>query len=348
MNDNRIRAAARKALMTADPLYYAWLPEQQERFRATMDDVANDKVAAVLLRELLDISCTADNPGDIWSDLPLSQLEHINWAKLLATGIGEDMIWLNESMAENVSLLDFDTLHDYDLNDYHFQEAANSKEITDYQQRDYYALRFSLWARLLINDKLHYATLSSLATYITDQLQEQGDDMIQRLLPHEYVEGKNHGKQEKSSFLWDMQVDAGGLEPQLEELKRQWYQYIQQRWTELSESFKDQPPAAFMKDTSEHGEANTLFLFNNSAALERIRWRSFLSDCRQLERNFSGVECHVTEVWKQTEDWLHETHRDIIQNFDPTVIRLRKTRKVVVVPGAFDSLLQLDEDNHRQ
>jgi len=102
-----------------------------------------------------------------------------------------------------------------------------------------------------------------------------------------------------------------------------------------------------MKDTSEHGEANILFLFNNSAALERVRWRSFLSDCRQLERNFSGVECHVTEVWKQTEDWLHETHRDIIQNFDPTVIRLRKTRKVVVAPGAFD-LLQLDEDNHRQ
>ena len=154
MNDNRIRAAARKALMTADPLYYAWLPEQQERFRATMDDVASDKVAAILLRELLDISCTADNAGDIWSDLPLSQLEHINWAKLLATGIGEDMIWLNESMAENVSLLDFDT--------------------------------------------------------------------------------------------------------------------------------------------------------------------------------------------------LHETHRDIIQNFDPTVIRLRKKRKVVVAPGAFDSLLQLDEDNHRQ
>jgi len=222
MNDHRIRAAARKALMTADPLYYAWLPEQQERFRATMDDVASDKVAAVLLRELLDISCTADNAGDIWSDLPLSQLEHINWAKLLATGIGEDMIWLNEPMAENVSLLDFDTLHDYDLNDYHFQEAANSKEITDYRQRDYYALRFSRWARLLINDKLHYATLSSLATYITDQLQEQGDDMIQRLLPHEYVEGKNHGKQEKSGILWDMQVDAGGLEPQLEELKRQW------------------------------------------------------------------------------------------------------------------------------
>src|SRR3546814_9347543 len=122
MNDHRIRAAARKALMTADPLYYAWLPEQQERFRATMDDVASDKVAAVLLRELLDISCTADNAGDLWSDLPLSQLEHINWAILLATGIGAYMFWLNETMAENVTMLDLHNLHDNDSNNYKFKK----------------------------------------------------------------------------------------------------------------------------------------------------------------------------------------------------------------------------------
>jgi len=238
MDNHRIRAAARKALMAADPLYHAWPSEQQELFRATMDDAASGRVAAVLLGELLDISCTAENAGEIWSDLPLSKLEHINWAKLLTTGIGQNMIWLNESMAEHVSLLDFDTLHDYDLDDYHFQEEANSRDITDYQKRNYYALRFSLWARLLIDDKLHYATLSSLATHITDQLEEQGGDMIQRLIPHEYVDGKNHGKEEKSGFLWDIQVNASGMEQQLDELKRQWYQYLQQRWVELSESLK--------------------------------------------------------------------------------------------------------------
>lgn len=124
------------------------------------------------------------------------------------------------------------------------------------------------------------------------------------------------------------------------------YQYLQQRWTELSESFKGRSPAVFMKDTSEHGEANYLFLFNNAVALERIRWCYFLSDCRQLERDFSEVECHVSEAWKQAEDWLHETHRDILQNFDPTVTRLRKKWKVVVAPGAFDGLLRSEEDDY--
>jgi len=33
----------------------------------------------------------------------------LNWASLLTSGIGEDYIYLNESMAEGKSLLDFDT-----------------------------------------------------------------------------------------------------------------------------------------------------------------------------------------------------------------------------------------------
>jgi len=345
MDDNAIRAAARKALMAAEPLYHSWSSDQQERFRATMSETASNRVDAVLLGELQGMACAPENARDVWRDLPLSVVNDLNWAKLLTTGIGEDMIWLNESMAKNVSLLDFDTLHDYDVDDYLFQEEVNGREIEGYQKREYYALRFPRWARLIIDDKLHYATLSSLATHVTDQLEEQGQDMIQRLLPHEYVHGKNHGKQEKDGVLWDMQVDAGGLEQQLEELERQWFHYLQQRWTELSQSFTHDAPAVFMKDTSEHGEANYLFLFNNAAALERTRWRQFLSDCRQMEKTFSEVEHHLEQAWKQAESWLQEAHQNILQNHDPRVTRLRKKRKIVLAPGAFDSLLRPDGDD---
>lgn len=345
MDDNRIRAAARKALMAAEPLYHSWPTDQQEQFRATMGKAASNRADAVLLGELQGIACAPENAADVWRDLPLSAVNDLNWAKLLTTGIGEDMIWLNESMAENVSLLDFDTLHDYDVDDYLFQEEVNGREIEGYQKRDYYALRFPRWARLIINGRLHYATLSSLATHITDQLEEQGQDMILHLIPHEYVHGTNHGKQEKDGVLWDMQVDAGGLEQQLKELERQWYQYLQQRWIELSQSFVHKAPAVVMKDTSEHGEASYLFLFNNAAALERTRWRHFLSDCRQMEKALSEVERHLDQAWKQAESWLQETHQNILQNVDPMVTRLRKKRKIVIAPGAFDSLLRPDEDD---
>lgn len=344
MDSSRVQAAARKALMAANPLYHAWSPEQQELFRATMDDAASDRVAAVLLSELQEPAGTAENAGEEWLDLPNGKLAY-NWADLLTTGIGEDMILLNETMAENVSLLDFETVYDYDLDDYHFQERESSREITDYQKRDYYALRFSLWARLLIDDKLHYATITSLATHITDELEDQGTDMIHRLIPHDYVEGENHGKKAKGGFVWDMRLDAKGLEPQLDELNERWRQYLQQRWIELSQSFQGQAPAAFMMNTCEDEDLLALFVFNNAAALKSIRWRSFLSDCRQQERAFSEVEHHVSEAWKQAEDWLYEAHRDILQNFDPTVTRLRKQRKVTVAPRAFDRLLQRDDDD---
>jgi len=36
---------------------------------------------------------------------------------------------------------------------------------------------------------------------------------------------------------------------------------------------------------------------------------------------------------------LQEAHEDIMKNFDPKVVKLRKKMKVVVAPGAFDGLM---------
>lgn len=344
MDDTRIKTAARKALMAADPLYHSWPSDRQEQFRATMGEAARDKVAAVLLGELLDIACTPENAGDIWRDLPLSKLNDLNWAKLLTTGMGEDMIFLNESMADNTSLLDFDTLHDYDFDNHLFQEAVNKKEFKDYPGRDYYALRFLLWARLIVDGQLHYANLYSLAGYLVMQLEERGRDIIQALIPHDYVEGKNHGKREKGGFLWDMQLDANGLEEQLKALQLRWHDHIQQRWTELSRSFVHDAPMVFMYDTNQDGESHRNFIFNNEAALKRIRWRHFLSDCEQLKADFSEVARQEQQELEKADIWLQETHRDIMLNFDPTVAVLRKKRKVIVTPGAFDNLTEPDDD----
>ena len=152
MDELKIKTAARKALIAADNHYYSWTAQQQEQFRATMNDAARSRVEAALLKDLLGIQCTAENAGEIWSNLPISKLDKLNWAKLLTSGIGDDHIFLNESMAEDKSLLDFINLYDYDYEDYLFQEEANKKEFKDYEGRDYYALRFSRWARLIIND----------------------------------------------------------------------------------------------------------------------------------------------------------------------------------------------------
>ena len=78
-------------------------------------------------------------------------------------------------------------------------------------------------------------------------------------------------------------------ERQLEELQGRWYDYLEQRWLELSRSFAGDAPAAFMVDENRDGELHRNFIFNNEAALKRIRWRHFLSDCTQINADFSAV-----------------------------------------------------------
>lgn len=342
VDKSKIKTAARKALIAADTDYYSWSEQQQEHFRATMDDAAKSRIEAVLLKNLLGIQCTAENASEIWGDLPISKLDNLNWAKLLTSGTGDDNIFLNESMSENKSLLDFNSIYDYDYDDYLFQEQANKKEFKDYKARDYYALRFSRWARLIINNQFYYATLYSLAGYLTDKIEEKSQDCIQKLIPHEYVEGNEHGKQVKDGFRWDMQTDAGGKEKQLDELQSRWYSYTQQRWLELSKEFTQTSPAVFTEDNHQDGELNRNFIFNNENALKQIRWKHFLADCESLTAEFINVTKRAEQEVAGAEAYLQEACEDIMENFDPKVVKLRKKMKVVVAPGAFDGLIKDD------
>jgi hypothetical protein len=334
----KIHATARKALIAADANYYAWPALQQERFRATMDDAAQSRVEAVLLKDLLGIQCTQQNASEIWRDVPLSELDDLNWAKLLTTGIGDDYIFLNEGMAENTSLLDFETLYDYDHDDHLFQERGNTQEFSNYQRRDYYALHFPRWIRLLIDDQFHYATLYSLAGYLIDILEDRSHDWIQTLIPHGYVEGKDHGKPEKGGLRLDMRADAGGLEHHLEELKNRWYGYTQQRWLELSREFTQASPFVYWEDIRQNEERHRNFIFSNENTLKKIRWRHFLADCEALSADLLGVTERAAQETANAKAWLEKTHADIMKHFDPDVVKLKKKCKIVVAPGALDML----------
>jgi len=343
MNNNKIKAVARKALIAADTSYYSWSPEQQEKFRAKKNETAQNKIESIILNSLLNLKSTPENASEIWSDLPLSKLDALNWAKLLTTGIGDDYLLLNESMAENVSLLNFNSLYDYDYDDYLFQEQANKKEFKNYTARDYYAFRFSRWARLIINDQFHYANLYSLAGYLTDEIEDKSHNFIEKLIPHEYVEGKENGKQVKGGFRWDIQIKAGGKEKQLDELKNRWYKYTQQRWLELSKEFTQESPAAYIAEVKSKGELNRNYIFNNEETLKQIRWKHFLADCVPLTAEFIQVTERAEQEVARVEVYLNEQHEDIMKNFDPKVVKLKKKMQVVVAPGALDGLVEDDE-----
>ncbi len=260
IDKKQITVAARKALMAADAHYYAWPMQKQERFRATMAEEACNRVRRVLLDNLLGIKCSNEKVDEVWDDLPFAKVNMLNWASLLTSGIGDDFLYLNELMAENKSLLDFTTLYDYDYADHLFQEEARHQDIPNYEGADYYAYRHPSWVRLLIDELFYYATFTSLATYFTDEIETAGNDMIEQLIPHKYIDGKNNGKPEEGGFLWDMRLDAGGKEGQLDELRSRWYAYLQERWLILSKTNAENIPTVYTQNQDWDDDPH-LFLF---------------------------------------------------------------------------------------
>ena len=344
LDKTKMLSAARKALIAADAQYYAWSPREQERFRVSMGDEPRRKIQCVLLDDLLDIKCSTEAVDDIWDDIPISDINPLNWASLLTTGIGDDYIYLNEYMAKDKTLLDFPTLYDYDYADYLFQEQARKQDFPDYKGADYYAWRHPSWVRLLIKEQFHYATFTSLATHVLDGIEAAGNETIGQLIPHKYVDGKNHGKPEKGGFLWDVQVDAAGQEAQLDELKSRWYAYQQERWTALSAANKDLPATVYAQDGELDDDPQKSFIFANEATLKQIRWRHFLLDCEPLMAEYAAVETLLAEEIDRANVCLAENHQDIQKNFDPAVVKLRKKRKIIMSEGALDDLSSIEEE----
>ena len=340
-----IALAARKALMVADSHYLAWPAKQQERFRATMDEKTRQKVQCVLIDCLFGIKCSSQELSNTLDDIPFPKLNVLNWAELLTEGIGEDYICLNEFMAEGKSLLDFSTLYDFDYDSYLFQEEVKKQDCPDYEGIEYFGFQHPCWVRLLIQEQFYYASFMSLATYFLDEIESAGNDHINQLIPHDYVDGKNQGKPEKGGFLLDMKLDAGGLEAQLEELQSRWYIYQRERWYALSKMFSDLPSAVFIFDQDEDEDPHRFYIFNNASTLKQIRWQHFLSDCEPLITDFSVMEDPFKKEIDDAISWLSENHREIVKNFDPKIIKLRKKMKIIISPEALEDLAKIDIDD---
>ncbi len=340
----KLLAAARKALIAADARYFALTPREQERFRATISEDARRRVQRVLLDDLLDIKCRPDEVDEVWDNVPLTSLKLLNWASLLTTGVGNDYIYLNECMAEGKTLLDFPTLYDYDYADYLFQEEARKRDFPDYGGIAYYAYQHPSWVRLLIHEQFYYSTFTSLATYVLDEIESAGEEIIQQLIPHKYVDGKKHGKQEQGGFLWDVKIDAAGQEAQLDELRSRWYGYQRERWLVLSQLNVQRTPAVYVHDKDWDDDPHRFFIFTNESTLKQIRWRHFLSDCNSLVADYGEVEKLCAEEIGRANLWIVENHQDIQENFDPKVVKLRKKRKIILTESALNDLGEIDAD----
>ncbi len=333
------RPALRRAVMQVRPEFFRWSPQVQERYGAAMPEEDRARLDRALLAQLFGrrprsakraLSADRLSPEDqnLWNEtiLPL-------------TGVGEDSFLLNEWLGEGGSALDFDSLRDYDESDHRFQEDARAKEDPAYARKPYRGSLYLAWARLFVNGRFTYATLSMAAGYLSSEIRNYALDLIEQTVPHRYVRGRNHGKRTGESWQWDMRVDAGGKEALLDALRERVFEYERKRHEALLADWdRLDSCGSFVVDTSEPPERNLHIVFTDVRALAAVRLRSFMRDVRRIGRPVKELAQALEVERSSLSQYIAEQYESLCHSIDPAVVRLRPRRRVLVHKNAFDGL----------
>jgi hypothetical protein len=332
--------ALRRAVMSVCPAFFSWPAQDQLKYRMHLPERVRDDIAKQLLA-----SIQSDKTLHVLHALneqdrqPLDLQHQLNEKLLPLEGIGEDAFYLNEYLGEGTSLLDFQTLRDFDEHDHQFQESARADENKAHIPQPYLGALYGRWARVLVGGRLTSLTLSMAAGYIYDQISTAAADELQRLMPHRYVSGPDNGKSEDGMIRWDMFIDASGQEAMLDELQRRIWDQEQRQWAELRTRYDalDQG-RIYMIDTSSDGESSIAIVFSDKSALDSVKLDTFMADCRSNQSGEADLLAEAAVEAKRICTFIAEQHDDLQRHFDPKVVPLRKRRKVLMHPGMLDDL----------
>lgn len=333
-------AVLRRALIRVKPEYFSWPGEAQERYRLNMPEADVFRLRQTLMKSLFQIQVdTSEQLDEAFDTFSNAQYLQFNSTLLPLQGIGEDCFFLNEYLGDD-SLLDFPTLYDYDYADHCFQEQARQEEDPSCSIRPYRGNLFHCWARLFVDGNFFYASLSSVASYLYSEIEESGFDAIQELIPHTYVDGKDHSKREGEGIRYDKRVDANGMEAQLDELQHQYWQWLSERHRQLSEEFDMSAlKRVYVRDCSQVDDPQLHFVFTDKTALQAVRLKSFVRDCRSIAGDQQELEAWIKRERQAAQRYVEQTYQDILDHFDPKVVKLRRKRKIILSDRAAKDLL---------
>ena len=113
-----------------------------------------------------------------------------------------------------------------------------------------------------------------------------------------------------------MRLEADGQEALLKELQRRIWQEESRRQRELGQWFREQRRGACFLDDDpwEHegpDECSLLVVFSDPDALGAVRFTSFLSDCRRIERPLDELRALEAREADRMRDFVAEQHDDL-------------------------------------
>lgn len=330
-----------RAIIRAVPEFFSWPAGEQDRYRLNLPSEVYFSIRRSLLHSLLGIDVATESKMDeVERNLDYSQHLLVNRSLLPLQGIGDNDFFLNECMRDGTTLLDFESVGDYARDDHAFQQRARKEEYPNYEVRPWRGDLYPCWARLNIENEFYYATLISEARYVVDVLDEKGAERIDELIPHRYIEGTEHGKRSAGGRRWDFRVDAAGMEPQLDDLRRRHYEYVNRVLFRLEEQLNaDRQRRVYIDRKESESDPHIDFVFSDGLALDAVRFRHFFKDCQRIAApDFGSIRGLIEKEVEAALLFIDEQHRDILENFDPTVVPLGKKRKIMVADRVWSDL----------
>jgi hypothetical protein len=304
-------AILRHAITQVKPDYFSWPIEEQEKYRVAMPPDEWFRIVQIVLRSLFQIDvATEDELDTVRKGFNNAQHSLLSGTLQSLCGIGEGSFSMNESLGDK-TLLDFPTLYDYDVWDHQYQEEARKKEFSSYIPKAYRGSLYASWARLFIDGRFYYATLSMVAGYLHSSIEEAGYGQLLKLIPHNYVDGERHGQRTQSGTTWDRRIDAGGRETQLEELRRRFWTYLENRYEKFQQEFDASAgKTVWVIDRSAAEQYHVDIVFSDKAALQHVRLRHFMGDCRSLHKDAGILAERVERERMATVKFLDDNCQD--------------------------------------
>jgi len=335
-----------RLLMMLDPLFFSYSVQEQNKRRQHFYMDHYEKVSEFLYRELFSLKYDAESEEG--SPLQSDQQHLFNAYSTALFGIGDNKFRLCEFQAEDFDLSNYQTIYDYDLHDFEYQQQAiNEHSSVEIDHKEYRLYLNHNWIRTLDGTgSFYYGTHSSLAYYLSDALDQSMNEIIQTLIPNRLVDGPNHGKKMDGGELWDLKTEAGGLEGEVEELQSRGRQYIREAYERLNEEFHASSSNDVYFEKS-HDDVHGPFwdvIINNAATAKKITFMHFLKDCQQYLKPNANLAKFKEQETCQLNQFLLEAYQDIVKNFDPNVVMLKKEMQVVISPDALDDLSRLNCD----
>ncbi len=331
-----------RLLMVLDPLFFSYSELEQNQRRQHFHYNQDDEIYAFLYRELFKLEYDPEEEEDVLDE---GQVHLLNAYSTALVGIGDNAFRLCELQGEEFDLCAFNSLYDYDLDAFNYQQQAMKKDFSDsFIEREYRLYLNHNWVRILdAEGDFYYSTLSSLSYFITDELSESMRAIIQTLIPYELVESDQHGKNVEGGMLWDFKTEANGLEAELEELESRGRTYVNDIHIQLDKELHGSTSneVYFLKQNDDiHGPFWNVII-NNADTAKKIRFEHYLADCLPFVQSNERLDALKASENAKLKQFLVDAHQDILANFDPTVVRFKKKMKVVMTPGALDDLSRL-------